>query len=265
MKNNINIQKLNNDLNIIKNSDFLKLDYENIKNLKIENNKDTNINALLFIKKDTENLSINLKENTINKFLIIVKEDLNTNITFDLERYTKLELNFLQYSKNSKINILINNNGIFSESFSNSLVISNNNDLNILNFKTINNNQKTIIDTKAYGVSSDSSKVVLNFIGKINNKMSGSSCHEELKGINRHSSKIEVNPILEIDEFDVSAGHGASCGNISQDILFYMQSRGLSRQMAENIYLLGFINPFFENISDPNLKNQLLNEVIVKL
>lgn len=261
--NNIDIVKNN---NIIDTSIFSNILYHNLNEIYLYNKQNTDTNFVINVSSNLNSIKIDLSENTSNNILIIIKGVVdNLKIEVNLDRYTKANLNILQYSTNSKVDVFLNNNGMFSESYSESLVVSNNNDLNILNFTSKNNNKKTIVDTKAYGVSSNSSKVILNYVGKIINKMSGSSCHEELKGINRDNAKIEVNPILEIDEFDVTAGHGASCGNINQDILFYMQSRGLTKQMAENIFLLGFITPFFETILDTNLKEELLKEVLEKL
>lgn len=257
-----NINKYNNIINI---EYPLMINYKKLKDLYIENKEKINTTFYLIVKKDLETITINLKENTTHNILIIVNKNSNLKININLDKYTKANFNLIQYATNSNVNVFVNNNGMYSECFSNSLVVSNKRNLNILNFNTKNNNKNTIVDTKAYGVASNNSKVVLNYIGKIENGMSGSSCYEELKGINRNKAKIEVNPILEIDEFDISAGHGASCGNISQDILFYMQSRGLNQEMAENLYLLGFITPFFEQIGAHSIYENLKEEVLKKL
>ena len=43
----------------------------------------------------------------------------------------------------------------------------------------------------------------------------------------------DANPILLIEEFEVTAGHAASAGQLDEQQLYYLMSRGLPRQEAE--------------------------------
>ena len=47
-------------------------------------------------------------------------------------------------------------------------------------------------------------------------------------------------PELEIFADDVHCGHGATCGRLDEDQLFYAQARGLPRREAEVLTLEGF-------------------------
>ena len=53
-------------------------------------------------------------------------------------------------------------------------------------------------------------------------------------------------PSLEIEEDEVKGGHGATVGEVDQDQIFYLMSRGLSRDDAEEVLVEGFIG----NISE---------------
>lgn len=55
-------------------------------------------------------------------------------------------------------------------------------------------------------------------------------------------ASARVIPSLEITENDVKGGHGATVGQVNQDQLFYLQSRGLNKQEAEEILVEGFLN-----------------------
>jgi len=55
-------------------------------------------------------------------------------------------------------------------------------------------------------------------------------------------------PALEILEPDVRAGHAATIGKVDEAMLFYLMSRGLSRNQAEKLLIEGFVSP---------IKNQL--------
>jgi Fe-S cluster assembly protein SufD len=48
-------------------------------------------------------------------------------------------------------------------------------------------------------------------------------------------------PNLEIEADDVRCSHGASVGQLDQDHLFYLMSRGLPRQLAERLVVMGFL------------------------
>lgn len=50
-------------------------------------------------------------------------------------------------------------------------------------------------------------------------------------------------PALEILEPDVKAGHAATIGKVDEQMLFYLMSRGLSRDQAERLLIQGFIQP----------------------
>ncbi|MEK9160125.1 MAG: Fe-S cluster assembly protein SufB [Patescibacteria group bacterium] len=55
-------------------------------------------------------------------------------------------------------------------------------------------------------------------------------------------------PVMRINEDDVSIGHEASTGRISEDQLFYLQSRGLSEDEALAMIVNGFIDPIVKEL-----------------
>ena len=48
-------------------------------------------------------------------------------------------------------------------------------------------------------------------------------------------------PNLEISENEVKAGHGATVGKVSEEEIFYLMSRGLPRETANNLVVQGFL------------------------
>ncbi|MFA6023644.1 MAG: Fe-S cluster assembly protein SufB [Candidatus Gracilibacteria bacterium] len=61
-------------------------------------------------------------------------------------------------------------------------------------------------------------------------------------------SVSDTYPIMRINEDDVSIGHEASTGKISEDQLFYLQSRGLSEDEALAMIVNGFIDPIVKEL-----------------
>jgi Fe-S cluster assembly protein SufD len=64
-------------------------------------------------------------------------------------------------------------------------------------------------------------------------------------------------PELEIFADDVKCGHGATCGRLDPDQLFYLMARGLPRDDAESLLLAAFANEAMANIEDENSRDFL--------
>jgi Fe-S cluster assembly protein SufD len=57
-------------------------------------------------------------------------------------------------------------------------------------------------------------------------------------------------PELEIFADDVVCGHGATCGQIDKDMLFFLRSRGIEAAEAERMLVIAFLNEAVEMIGD---------------
>ncbi|MFD2370415.1 Fe-S cluster assembly protein SufD [Brevibacillus sp. GCM10020057] len=75
----------------------------------------------------------------------------------------------------------------------------------------------------------------------------------------------DANPILLIDEDDVKAGHAASVGRFSEESLYYLMSRGITRESAERLIILGFLDPVVSQIPVEEVKNRLRQALERKL
>ncbi len=64
-------------------------------------------------------------------------------------------------------------------------------------------------------------------------------------------------PSLKIDANDVKASHGATVGQINEEHLFYLMSRGLTREEAEKLIVEGFFEPVIQKIPSEELKNKI--------
>lgn len=108
-----------------------------------------------------------------------------------------------------------------------------------------------------YGVVKDSSSLVIDGIGTIKKGNRQSSSHQVNKIIVfDNTCNAKANPYLYIDEYDVKASHGASVGKIDEEHLYYLQSRGLSRNTAMHLVTYGYFLPVLEFIKDKQLQEQ---------
>ncbi|MDR2382334.1 MAG: Fe-S cluster assembly protein SufD [Prevotellaceae bacterium] len=78
-------------------------------------------------------------------------------------------------------------------------------------------------------------------------------------------AKIYTKPQLEIYADDVKCSHGATVGQLNEDALFYMQSRGISKSTAQLLLMSGFANEVLDKIKNPEFKEFMLSRIEKKI
>ena len=68
------------------------------------------------------------------------------------------------------------------------------------------------------------------------------------------NAEFNAKPELEIYADDVKCSHGSSSGNIDQDSLHYLMTRGLNRNDSTKLLIKGFLNDVIEFIKSPTIK-----------
>jgi len=68
------------------------------------------------------------------------------------------------------------------------------------------------------------------------------------------NAEFNSKPELEIYADDVKCSHGSSSGNIDQDSLHYLMTRGLSHNDSIKLLIKGFLNEVIELIKSPTIK-----------
>lgn len=69
-------------------------------------------------------------------------------------------------------------------------------------------------------------------------------------------------PALQIEANDVKASHGATVGQVSEEHLFYLMSRGLSRGDAESMITQGFLEPIICKIKLEELREKIRGLIV---
>jgi len=64
-------------------------------------------------------------------------------------------------------------------------------------------------------------------------------------------------PELEIFADDVQCAHGATCGQIDEEMLFYLRARGIPRREAETLLVLAFLAEVIEEIGEEAVEEAL--------
>jgi Fe-S cluster assembly protein SufD len=82
------------------------------------------------------------------------------------------------------------------------------------------------------------------------------------------SARIDTKPQLEIHADDVKCTHGATIGQIDEDALFYLRSRGLDQAAARSLLLLAFAGECVARMKEEPVRRhieRLMNERLFEL
>src|SRR5204863_10103160 len=80
-----------------------------------------------------------------------------------------------------------------------------------------------------------------------------------------NQAQVDTKPQLEIYADDVKCTHGAAIGQLDEDEMFYLASRGLSPTLARNLLTYGFAEEVIEKIKIESIKRELDEAVLNRL
>lgn len=80
-----------------------------------------------------------------------------------------------------------------------------------------------------------------------------------------NEARVDTKPQLEIFADDVKCAHGATVGQLEDEELFYLASRGLSPEVARNLLTYGFAEEVIEKIKLESIRRQLDAAVLNRL
>ena len=78
-------------------------------------------------------------------------------------------------------------------------------------------------------------------------------------------ARVDTKPQLEILADDVKCAHGAAVGQIDEDELFYLQTRGIHTELARNLLTYGFAEEVIGKIKIDSIREQLDAAVLNRL
>ncbi|MFD1432398.1 SufD family Fe-S cluster assembly protein [Lacticaseibacillus yichunensis] len=125
-----------------------------------------------------------------------------------------------------------------------------------------NQAQKTVGHINQHGVITDKAHLIFNGIGHIVKGARGSDAQQENRVLMlNQDARGDANPILLIDENDVTAGHAASVTRVDARQMYYLMSRGLQEALAKRLVIRGFLEAGLGEIADPELKQELFDTI----
>ena len=80
-----------------------------------------------------------------------------------------------------------------------------------------------------------------------------------------NEARVDTTPQLEILADDVKCAHGAAVGQIDEDELFYLETRGIHHDLARNLLTYGFAEEVIGKIKIDSIREQLDEAVLNRL
>ena len=117
-----------------------------------------------------------------------------------------------------------------------------------------------------HGVIRERGTLTFNGIGHILKGAKGADAQQESRilMLSDHA-RGDANPVLLIDENEVTAGHAASSGRVDPDEMYYLMSRGLRKADAERLVIRGFLGSVITAIPVKSVREELVEVIEGKL
>lgn len=123
-------------------------------------------------------------------------------------------------------------------------------------------NKETTSNVICHGISYLKGNLKFSVNGYIKKGMIGSICNQSSRIINLDEGKSLIEPNLFIDEFDSIANHSAYTGPFDNKLLFYLETKGISKKEAFNLLLNGFMKMVELPKDYENVLNNILDKVM---
>ncbi|HWA07373.1 MAG TPA: Fe-S cluster assembly protein SufD [Ignavibacteria bacterium] len=116
------------------------------------------------------------------------------------------------------------------------------------------------------GVLNDNSRGVFNGKVFVREDAQKTNAYQSNKAILlAGTATIDTKPQLEIYADDVKCSHGAAIGQLDDEAVFYLRSRGIGADLAKRVLIRAFANDIFETIENETFHDHLNQLVFEKL
>ena len=212
------------------------------------------------IKDNAVELDIKVKDLTLNiKGSVLIneichKDNEELNLTINIEPKSSLIYNRFILHNKANNNITINQDNTSNVSFNYSIVATDKVELTINSTLSGNDNETSI---KVASVTEQKGKVIITSTADVLPKIENNNLLESIKILLLNDEESICIPNLLVSSNEVEVNHAATISGISQDYLFYLNSKGLSNEAATKLIKNGYL---INNLDiNKNIKEQIMD------
>ena len=154
--------------------------------------------------------------------------------------------------------------GYQSSFYSDTAYICQNNQYLDMNQVVVHKGKKTVCDMKTHGTAKDeATKTYRGTIDLVKGCTDSQGNEIETTLLLSPKAVVKAAPIILCGEEEISAEHGSTIGKLSNEMLFYMNSRGIDQKTAEDLLTRAKISAAAAGIEDESIKKEI-EEVLQK-
>lgn len=171
----------------------------------------------------------------MKEIIYVIDDNENKNYKYNIEKDTII----YHFSINSSSEVELN---LVKEDVSVYYYYNNiNYDDNKFRIKVNHLCSKTHSEIFNHGVNVFTNKLMYYVDGIVPKNSDKCICNQDNQIINMDNGKSTICPNLLIDNYDVDSNHAAYIGKFKDEVMFYMMSRGIKREVAYRLLLQGFL------------------------
>lgn len=259
--------------NLIKSSKKIDIDSSGIYRVDLSEKKviiniKSNLTVILkiYIKIDVIDIKLNIEsQSNLGYYLINEASVSSTNI--DISENAFVESYEMNTAQETKTSFIVNLNG-YNSTINHNVGLYLTNNENQKHYTKVNHlHPTTISNINETAVLNENAICHIDVQSFIKKRSSKSSAYQKSKIINLgEMTTAKINPVLLIDDYDVTGGHGATISKINDEDLYYMQSRGINKTDALKLITIGalldnvpkYLNDEIQVIIERRIENEEL-------
>lgn len=225
------------------------------------------------------------------EFVLKGGSQLNYKLKVTQQENSNLELLFVEYFKNNKTNVtsyeaFLQKDAVNTTNYVNAVsanivqttkinLLEDNayGEVNTIQFGSQNNelahlielnhlSKNTTSQINNFAVANDKSTIIIDGVNKIEKGFCKSSASQTTKMVHlTPEAKTIGNPQLIINEYDVKASHALAVGQLEEDAMYYLMSRGLTKKQSTELLIRANVENVLEKITNKALL-QRVNKII---
>lgn len=97
---------------------------------------------------------------------------------------------------------------------------------------------------------------------KIDHEAQGSNAYQRNDNLVMHEQAlVDTKPELEILANEVRCTHGATVGKLDEEQIYYLMTRGMTREQAVQVLLEGFLGEVIDRVDDEDVREDLRKQI----
>ena len=189
----------------------------------------------------------------MSKILYVIDNNENKDYNYKIVEDTIIY--HFSINSSSKVNIDLDKEGVSLYYYYSDINYEDNSFEIVVN----HNKSNTYSEVINHGVNVLEKTLNFKVDGVVLKKSSKCICNQDNQIINMSNGKSTIFPNLLIDNYDVDSNHSAYIGKFRDEDIFYMESRGISRDACNRLLLNGFL------ISSDSIEYEKIKDFLLEI